>query len=261
MTRLHRPAVLVCLVQAIACTGGPTAPNGGSSISITEEEWRAALRASKVSYDPSDTHGVITSKNVQGALDQLAARTLIPGPRGPKGADGHPGPQGPPGPPGADGGPGPQGPQGPPGPQGPAGPAGGSNLLGYAKSDDSIHVAQRGTPVDVGIVVTFKLDARATVLLEFGGELMANSSGPGFQVITVLRTSVDGQQHLREANYTVNDQQTPAPGASPTVTGAASVMMTDSLQLDAGTHTVRLVLISSDLGSQASDSWLKVSRI
>jgi hypothetical protein len=268
MTRLHRPAVLVCLVHALGCTGSQpesgNGGNGGGSISVSEEEWQAQLRAVKVSYDPSNTHGVITSRNVQGALDQLAMRSLVPGARGPKGSDGPPGPQGPQGP---EGPPGPQGPAGPPGadgapgPQGPAGPAG-SGILAYSKAGGLVDITDPTIFFEAGPVVTFTLDCAQTVLIEYGGILIPTSRGnSGFGVAMGYAPAIDGgAPSAREAVLSLNDQQTPGP-AGPFTTGQASVMTTDSIDLDKGRHTIKLFVHGTTAQSQSFLPWLKVTRI
>lgn len=85
----------------------PDAPPAATSTALT------LLPASVISYDRA--HSGLASKDVQHALDELAARPAGSGPTGPQGPAGSQGPQGDEGPQGPRGDQGPEGPQGPPG--------------------------------------------------------------------------------------------------------------------------------------------------
>jgi hypothetical protein len=116
------------------------------------------------------------------------------------------------------------------------------------------------TNIAAGPEVTFTLDAPATVLLEYGGVLVATSRGnTGFGVAMDFQPAVDGAAPFgHQAGLSLNDQQDPT---SPFTTGQASVMTTDAVDLGTGRHTVQLFVSGTTLQCVALFPWLKVSKL
>jgi hypothetical protein len=251
---MNRFAALVslCLFGSVGCQSTPRtmdSPSPGETPSDTTEVSQSATvvaKATAISYDPSHTKNVLTSKIVQGAIDQLAARAPLRGPAGPQG------PTGPQGPVGAAG---PAGLPGPPGPQGPPG-ASGAGLLGFAKTNGPGAIPPN-VFADTGATLTFTLPTAATVLFEYGGKMLLNGQGTTSGSARVL-LAIDGAAPTGdEAGLALTDNQDFS--STSTIQAFATVAMAAPVPLKAGAHTIRLVAYVTTQGCQPSATWLKAT--
>ncbi len=280
---IQRHGVVVALFCLVAVEGCAS-PSGESSTSSSSAA-TSTTTAAKVSFDPSQSDGVLTGTNVQTAIDQLAARALVAGPKGPTGAMGPTGPAGTTGatgaagahgPTGASGLPGPEGPtgtQGPTGPQGtpgaagtpgasgptgPQGQAGPSGVLALATGETTTTFTSStlASWVSTGTSVSFTLSAAATVVVEFGGYLHAQASTVGSEVQTIVQPGVDGALPVSGDRRAALNAYS---GGSVASTGEASAMNIETLSLAAGTHTLVLYGEATHIYGQDMPPWLMVT--
>jgi hypothetical protein len=250
----------------VGCTAGSSGHSDNAEPTSSAQA-ATTIKASSVSYSPTNTNGVLTSTNVQGALDQLAKRAPVPGPQGPAGPagpEGPAGPIGPQGPAGTAGPPGAMGPAGAPGATGPAGPAGGSGILGFANNAFSGSVRTANVDVPAGLngplAVGFTLSESGRVLVEFGGTIAAESIGPAFPAAQgAYHVAVNGNHNLsHRAFFAVNDQQS---ATNTLARGTASVSTSDAFDLPAGTHNIELFVNADNVNCQSLYAWLKVTKL
>ena len=132
--------------------------------------------------------------------------------------------------------------------------------MGFSDIGGTIPITTINTDLPAGPSVTFTLAARATVLMEYGGLLSVTSRGnSGFAAAMSFQPAIDGAAPAgREATFSVNDQQD---SGNPFTTGQSSVMATETADLAAGSHTIRLFVSGTTLQSQALFPWLKVTRL
>jgi hypothetical protein len=254
MSRIKTAAVAACLTVA-ACNHPSGDQAGGAVEETAQSATTTTVRASSVSYNPANTGGVIKSKTVQGALDQLADRAPLRGPAGPRGPAGSPGPAGPQGAAGPQGPVGATGPAGLPGPQGPAGLPGKPAVLAFAIATSATALPSNGTFVDMGTAVTLTLTAHTKLLAEYGGNLrVQNPPGVTSAKWLELRASVDGDAPTLHspALLLIDDGQ---PGSA----NIASAATVDVIELDAGVHTVKLLARASSSQCTSGAPWLKIS--